>query len=256
MQNTAIEVTVLAIGILLAGGVGQRMGASVPKQFLEVGGRPIICYPLEIMERHPLIEAVEIVCVEDFIDTMWAIVNDGRFRKVRWITPGGSSCQESTWKGLTNLKGKIPEDEIILIHMSSYPLANAEIMSECIRSAVENGNGCTARPILYSVYFTDDRKTSTSQIDRDRLMLCTVPYAFRFGECSALYDRAFAEGKGVTGNVFTNTLYCDYGKRIYFTRDSETNMKVTTPEDIELMETYLSVIEKHENKSEGKDNTI
>ena len=75
-------------------------------------------------------------------------------------------------------------------------------------------------------------------------MLCTVPYAFRFGECSELYDRAFAEDKGVRGNVFTNTLYCDYGKTIYFTKDFETNIKVTTPEDIRLMEAFLKVMEE------------
>ena len=233
----------MVVGILLAGGVGQRMGASVPKQFLEVNGKPIICYPLEIMEKHPQIDAVEVVCVDSFIDGMWDIVRKYRFNKVKWITPGGATCQESTWNGLKNLKGELADNDIILIHMSSYPLANADIMTDCIESAIENGNGCTARPILYSVYFTDDQKTTTEQIDRDKLMLCTVPYAFLYGECSELYDRAFAEGKGITGNVFTNTLYCDYGKRIYFTKDSETNMKVTTPEDIRLMETFLKVME-------------
>lgn len=238
----------MAVGMLLAGGVGQRMGASVPKQFMEVGGKPIICYPLEIMEDHPLIDAVEIVCVENFIDEMWKIVDKYSFKKVRWITPGGATCQESTWNGLKNLRGKIAEDEILLIHMSSYPIANADIMTGCIESAAVNGNGCVARAIQFSSYFTDDRKTSVRQIDRDKLMLCTMPYAFRFGECADLYDRAFAEGKGVTGNVFTNTLYCDYGKRIYFTRDSETNMKVTTPEDIRLMETFLKVVELNGGK--------
>lgn len=235
----------MAVGMLLAGGVGQRMGASVPKQFLEVNGKPIICYPLEIMEKHPLIDAVEIVCVESFIEEMQNIVDHYGFKKVKWITPGGVTCQESTWNGLKNLRGKVAEDEVILIHMSSYPIANADIMTGCIESAIENGNGCAARPIVFSSYFTDDRKTSTKQIDRDKLMLCTMPYAFHFGECADLYDRAFAEGKGVTGNVFTNTLYCDYGKRIYFTRDSETNMKVTTPEDIKLMETFLRVSEEN-----------
>lgn len=235
----------MAVGMLLAGGVGQRMGASVPKQFLEVNGKPIICYPLEIMEKHPLIDAVEIVCVESFIEEMQKIVDHYGFKKVKWITPGGATCQESTWNGLKNLRGKVAEDEVILIHMSSYPIANADIMTGCIESAIENGNGCAARPIVFSSYFTDDRKTSTKQIDRDKLMLCTMPYAFHFGECADLYDRAFAEGKGVTGNVFTNTLYCDYGKRIYFTRDSETNMKVTTPEDIKLMETFLRVSEEN-----------
>lgn len=236
----------MVVGILLAGGVGKRMGADVPKQFLEVNGKPIICYPLEIMESHPLIDAIEIVCVDSFIDEMTKIVNQNSFKKVKWITGGGSTCQESTWNGLNNLKGKIDDEDIVLIHMSSYPLANAEIMTGCIESAIEKGNGCTARPILYSVYFTNDRETTTEQIDRDKLMLCTVPYAFQFGECAALYDLAFSEGKGVQGNVFTNTLYCDYGKRIYFTKDSETNMKVTTPEDIILMETYLKVLDQKE----------
>lgn len=235
----------MVVGILLAGGIGQRMGAPVPKQFLEVQGKPIVCYPLETMENHPQIDAIEIVCVESFIDDMWGIVGRYGFKKVRWITPGGSTCQESTWNGLKNLKGKIAGNDIVLIHMSSYPLANAGIITGCISSAIENGNGCTARPILYSVYVTDDRKTSAEQIDRDKLMLCTVPYAFRYGECSELYDRAFAEGKGVSGNVFTNTLYCDYGKKIYFTKDSETNMKVTTPEDIRLMEAFLNVMEQN-----------
>ena len=238
----------MVVGMLLAGGVGQRMGASVPKQFLEVNGKPIICYPLEIMEKHPQIDVIEIVCVESFIEDMWKIVDAYGFSKVKWVTKGGATCQESTWNGLRNLKGKVEEDAIVLIHMSSYPLANADIMTACIESAIENGNGCTARPILYSVYYTDDRKTTTEQIDRDRLMLCTVPYAFRFGECYALYDRAFAEGKGITGNVFTNTLYCDYGKTIYFSKDSETNMKVTTPEDIRIMETFLKILESNEKE--------
>lgn len=238
----------MVVGMLLAGGVGQRMGAKVPKQFLEVEGKPIILYPLEIMESHLEIDVVEIVCVESFIPQMWEIVRQAGLKKVKWITAGGSSCQESTKNGIDNLKDKMGKDDILLIHMSSFPLASAEIMSECIASARKNGNGCTARPILYSVYFTDDRKTTTEQIERNRLMLCTVPYAFNFGECSTLYDRAFAEGKGIEGNVFTNTLYCDYGKRIYFTKDSETNMKVTTPEDIRLMQAYLQIMRQNKQQ--------
>lgn len=236
----------MVVGMLLAGGVGQRMGAAVPKQFLEVDGKPIILYPLEIMEKHPLIDAVEIVGVADFINQVWEIVKNAGLQKVKWIVAGGATAQESHRNGIAALKDKLSKDDILMIHMSSYPLANAEIMTDCIESAKVNGNGCTARPILYSVYFTDDRKTSTEQIDRDKLMLCTIPYAFNYGEVSELYDRAFAEGKGISGNVFTNTLYCDYGKRIYFTKDSETNMKITTPEDLVLMKAYLNVMNNDE----------
>lgn len=236
----------MVVGMLLAGGIGQRMGAAVPKQFLEVEGKPIILYPLAIMENHPLIDAVEIVCVADFIDQMWEIVKNAGLQKVKWIVAGGTTAQESHRNGILALKDKMGKDDILMIHMSSYPLANAEIMTDCINSAKINGNGCTARPILYSVYFTDDQKTSTEQIDRDKLMLCTIPYAFNYGEVSELYERAYAEDKGVRGNVFTNTLYCDYGKRIFFTKDSETNMKVTTPEDLKLMKAYLAVMKEEE----------
>lgn len=237
----------MVVGMLLAGGVGQRMGASVPKQFLEIEGKPIILYPLETMEKHPMIDAIEIVCVESFIPEMQRIVDEAGLKKVRWIVAGGDTAQASTRNGILALKDKMGQDDILMIHMSSYPLANADIMTDCIESAKVHGNGCTARPILYSVYFTDDRKTSTEQIERDKLMLCTIPYAFNFGEVSDLYERAYAEKKGITGNVFTNTLYCDYGKTIYFTRDSETNMKVTTPEDLVLMQAYLSVMKKGES---------
>jgi 2-C-methyl-D-erythritol 4-phosphate cytidylyltransferase len=237
----------MVVGMLLAGGVGQRMGANVPKQFLEVEGKPIIIYPLEIMENHRLIDAVEVVCVKDYIELVWEYVEKYNLKKVKWVVAGGASCQESTRSGLNNLKEHCSTDDIVLIHMSSYPLANTEIMTGCIEKAKESGNGCTARPILYSVYFTDDRKTTTEQIDRDKLMLCTVPYAFNFGEVSELYDRAYAEAKGINGNVFTNTLYCEYGKRVYFTQDSNTNIKVTTPEDIELLTTFLRVIQKKKN---------
>ncbi len=219
------------------------MGAAIPKQFLEVNGKPIICYPLEILEKHADIDFVEIVCVESFIDTMHDIVSCYGFRKVKYIVSGGSTCQESTWNGLKNLRGELDDNDIVMIHMSSYPLATSEIMSMCIKSAILNGNGCTSRPIPYSVYFSDDRKTSRHQINRDKFMLCTIPYAFRFGECLQLYDRAFSEGKGINGNVFTNTLYCDYGKTIYFTGDSARNIKVTTPDDIDLMRALLKLDE-------------
>ena len=125
----------MAVGILLAGGSGQRMGTSVPKQFIEVDGRPIVCYPLAIMEKHPQISSVEIVCVEGFTEVMWDLVRRYGFSKVKWVTPGGATCQESTWNGLKNLRGKIPDDEVVLIHMSSYPLASADIITGCIESA-------------------------------------------------------------------------------------------------------------------------
>lgn len=76
----------MVVGILLAGGSGLRMGANVPKQFLEIKGKPVVQYPLEIMEKHPMIDAIEIVCVDRFIDEAWRIVKEAGISKVKWIT--------------------------------------------------------------------------------------------------------------------------------------------------------------------------
>ena len=230
------------VGILLAGGTGTRMGAGVPKQFLEIDGKPVITFPLEIMENNPDIDSVEIVCVHDYVEQLRELCEENRFTKVRWIVPGGGTCQESTYNGLRGIREYVSSDDIVLIHMSSYPLASRTIMSSCIESAVRNGNGCTARPVVYSVFSTEDRKTSVSQVDRDSLMLCSNPYAFRYGECIDLYERAFREGKGIKGNVYTNTLYCDYGNRIYFVPDSEMNIKITTPGDMIFMRSVLNAL--------------
>ena len=109
----------MVVGILLAGGIRSRMGKDVPKQFIEVNNKPIIFYPLEIMENHPQIDAIEIVCVESFVDTMWDIVETAGFKKVKWITVGGDTCQDSTRNGVNNLKGVLNDDDIILLLLNS-----------------------------------------------------------------------------------------------------------------------------------------
>ena len=81
----------MVIGILLAGGIGQRMSIKLPKQFLEVNGKPIICYPLDVMEQHPQIDVVEIVCVNGYFDIVWEIVRQNRYQKVKWVTAGGGN---------------------------------------------------------------------------------------------------------------------------------------------------------------------
>lgn len=232
----------MVVGMMLAGGVGHRIGAAIPKQFIEIKGKKIIQYPLETMENHPLIDVIEIVCIEEYIDTMWDIVQKNGYKKVKWVVAGGDTCQDSIKCGLDSLKGKIDRNDIVLMHMASYPLAPAILIDRCIESTKKYGNGCTARPIVYSIYYTEDRITTSKQIDRDKFMMTTIPIAYNFGECMDVYDLAYREKKGIYGNVYPTTLYCDYGKTIYFTEDSDVNLKVTNPEDIQLMEAYLNVL--------------
>lgn len=86
----------MTVGILLAGGIGERVGAGIPKQFIEISEKPICWYPLKNMEECEQIDAIEVVCVREYMEQMRKIVRDNGFKKVKWIIPGGATCQEST----------------------------------------------------------------------------------------------------------------------------------------------------------------
>ncbi len=75
----------MTVGILLAGGIGERVGAGIPKQFIEINEKPICCYPLENMENCMQIDAIEVVCVKEYLEQMQKIVQDSGFKKVKWI---------------------------------------------------------------------------------------------------------------------------------------------------------------------------
>lgn len=106
------------VGIILAGGTGTRVGAGIPKQFIEVQGKPILAYTLEIFEENDNISAIEIVCHKDWVDEVERICDQYNITKKKWICTGGDTFQESTMNGIFNLKGK--SKEMILL---SFPLA-------------------------------------------------------------------------------------------------------------------------------------
>lgn len=91
------------IAIILAGGVGSRMGADRPKQFIEVLGKPVIRYTLKTFQRHPDVDAIEVVSIASHIEYMRKLVKSAGVYKVKYICEGGSTFQESAMRGIENL---------------------------------------------------------------------------------------------------------------------------------------------------------
>ena len=108
------------VAVLLAGGKGVRAGLNVPKQFAEVLGKPVIAYTAGIFQDHPEIDAIEIVCVAGYIDTLWEICRRFSLTKVKWIVEGGSDYQQSVKNGVEGLKGICADDDIITIHILKH----------------------------------------------------------------------------------------------------------------------------------------
>ena len=113
--------------LMLAGGVGTRMGANIPKQFIRIKGKPIIAYTLDVLEKNQSIDAVEIVCVHGFEDMLTQIIDEYGFQKVRWICEGGPTFSLSVYNGLKNLRNTLEPDDLVMIHMSVSPFAGDEM---------------------------------------------------------------------------------------------------------------------------------
>ena len=104
------------VAIILAGGVGSRMGGKMPKQFLSLNDKPVIIHTLENFQKHPQIDSIIIVCVKDWISHLQEILDEYNISKVSSIVEGGETGHDSTRNGIFSLKGVLNDDDFIIIH--------------------------------------------------------------------------------------------------------------------------------------------
>ena len=149
------------IPIILAGGVGSRLGADKPKQFIEVLGKPVLVYTIEAFQNHPEIDAIEVVCIESHIDYLKELIKEYNLDKVKWITKGGKDFQHSVINGVNNLKDKIDDEDIVLVHYGASPFVSEDIISDAIRVCKEKGNSSPAMSSVLLLSFISITSTST-----------------------------------------------------------------------------------------------
>lgn len=227
------------VAIILAGGVGSRVGADMPKQFVEVLGKPILAYTIESYDRHEEIDAIEVVCVTSYMDYLKEIVKQYNFSKVRWITEGGLTFQESVIKGVNHLKGKINDDDIVLIHYGASPFVTEDIITDGISVCRKKGNCTSVTPCYLLMGSNDDGQKSTQWVDRDKLVQLNCPQCFKFQYVRELYEQAEQQGLLDKVEPHTTSLMFLMGRTIYFSKGNQTNIKITTKEDIDLFEGYV-----------------
>ncbi len=222
------------IAVILAGGVGSRIGASVPKQFIEVFDKPIIAYTIDIFQQHALIDEIEVVCVESHIKLLKSVVEQYRLSKVNRIIAGGKDFQHSVINGVDNLRGVLSDEDIVLIHYAASPFVTDDIITDCIRVTTEKGNCVSATPCHLLYGSNDDGQKSSRWVDRDKIMQLNSPQCFKFGYVTQLYDEAIDRKLIDRVEPHTTSLMYAMGRTIYFAKGNQTNIKITTPEDIEL----------------------
>ncbi len=228
--------------ILLAGGVGKRMQSEIPKQFLEVEGKPIIVYTIENFQRNDQIEKIVVVCVKDWIDHLRNLVQKYSLTKVEWITEGGNTGHDSIRNGVFFLKDKIEPDDYIIVHDAVRPVLPQKAIDEVIRVAHENGNASSSIACHPPIVYTEDFKSGIKDVDREHVMLTASPQMFRYGLALKCYENAEQENKH--NFTFTSSLLIHYGERVYFAKGTTSNIKVTQKEDLALFGALLKVPEE------------
>lgn len=243
------------IAIILAGGVGNRVGADIPKQFIEVLGKPILAYTIEIFQQHPEIDAIEVVCIDSYIKDIDVMKSQYNFSKLIWVTKGGENFQKSVLNGIKYLKNKISENDIVLVHFGVSPFISEDIISDVIRVCKEKGNAISSTDFYLlpgmkenSESVENPNNASSKYIDRNTIACMSSPHAFKYGFVYNLYKEAIEQGIIDSVEPHTTTLMYKMRKTIYFSKGSQTNIKITNLEDINLFEGYLLMKESHKQK--------
>ena len=227
------------VAVIIAGGVGSRMGMSVPKQFVTIDNKPVLIYTMECFQNHPMIDAIELVCIDGWLETAHRYADKYGLTKLREIVTGGESGQESIRNGVYALDGVCGEDDVVVIHDGIRPLVDESVLSDVIVKCKQYGNAVTSMPYNEQIFIKDDELSTTKYIPRETLRRVATPQAYKFGLLYEKYKEAFEKKIGIYGSSYTNTMMVDLGVRLYFAAGSDKNIKLTTKDDLELFLGYL-----------------
>lgn len=233
----------MTVAVVIAGGVGSRMGQSIPKQFISIYDKPILIYTLEGFEKHPQVDAIEVVCIDGWHDMLWAYAKQFGISKLKWVVSGGATGQESIRNGVFALRGVCAPDDTVIIHDGIRPLVDENVLSDVIDKCAIYGNAVTSLPYNEQIFVKTDEQTTRQYIPRETLRRVQTPQAYRFDKLDWAYQKAFDEEIGIYGSAYTNTMMVDLGETLYFAAGSEKNIKLTTKDDIELFKAMLEMRE-------------
>lgn len=217
--------------VIVSAGNSTRMGG-INKQFLELDGVPVIVNTITMFQRSHLVDEIIIVARESDIDEIAELVDKYDFYKVNHIVPGGATRQLSVYEGVT---GTFDVTDLVVIHDGARPLVTVDIIDKTIKSAAEFGAAATGVKVKDTVKVVDDNDNIIDTPDRTYMRFIQTPQAFN--------KKLYLDAVNTVENSKDFTDDCKlleaYGKTVKFIDGDYENIKITTPEDIELAESYL-----------------
>ena len=231
------------IAIILAGGSGKRMNTMArPKQFLELKGKPVIIYTLELFDNHPLIDGIICVCIESWIPFLEEQLKGFGINKVCAIVPGGETGQDSIYNGLVVAHKMYGENCNVLIHDGVRPLITGQTISDCVNTVTEKGNCITSVPATETLMVKNEDGTLEMPI-RDHSFIAKAPQCFRLMDLLNAHHKSQEIGKHDFIDSCTMMNY--YGHKLNTIIGPMENIKITTPIDFFI---FRAMVQEKENK--------
>ncbi len=235
--------------IILAAGSGKRMHSQVPKQYLMLSGKPVIFYAMQAFEASPLVDEMIVVAGKGDISYMKTeIVERYGFQKVSAVTEGGAERYFSVWNALQVMaerSGRMTgEAGYVLIHDGARPLVTEEIIEDTYRAAVEYGACCAAVPVKDTIKIADENGFAARTPERKTLFAVQTPQAFEEELILSAYGRLMErikDGRDGGLSVTDDAMVVEtmLKRPVKLVEASYDNIKITTPEDMEVAEGLL-----------------
>lgn len=210
--------------VIVASGVGRRMGAGYNKVFMKLCGREIISWTIEVFDNCDAVDEIIVVTAPHDMERMDKICKENDFSKVKIITEGGALRQDSVYNGLKKAAG-----DIVLIHDGARCLVTEKIINAVIDDTKKYNAAATGVPVFDTLKIIDNNGNIMTTVDRDKTVRIQTPQGFMRNEIIALH-----ESEVHVGEVFTDdcAVFEHCGKTVHYTKGSLENIKITTPEDL------------------------
>lgn len=223
------------IAVIFAGGVGSRMGASIPKQFLNVYGKPILIHTIEKFQYNENIDAIYVGCKKEYIPLLEVLIEKYNLTKIPTygVIPGGTTGQDTIYLLLKQVEKYEPSDSIVLIHDGVRPLINDQLINDNIECVTKNGTSITCANCIETPVISEDGNEIDTVLKRNSVLIAKAPQCFILKNILEAHEIIRKKYPNYNNEriVDSCSLYMETGNKVAITKGSNENIKVTTRDD-------------------------
>ncbi|RKI38675.1 2-C-methyl-D-erythritol 4-phosphate cytidylyltransferase [bacterium D16-51] len=244
------------IAMIFAGGKGVRMGSGIPKQFLEIHGKPILVHTLELFQEHDMIDKIYVSVLKEYIEKTRKLVKKYQLDKVVSVIAGGETAQDSIYNVLKEAERENAQDSIVLLHDGVRPFVSYNTIRKNIESVKKYGNAITCTSCQETILLSQSGEKVDSVPYRKDTFAAQAPQSFYLKDIIEAHDQIRAKDPTYENMVDACTIMTTLGKEVVMVSGNRGNIKVTTPEDVYMFRALLNYKENEQTFGIGLTNDI